>query len=345
MTVHLKSVRDVEHLEDLLSEPSDGAIETLSRLDGDILVLGAAGKMGPSLSRMARRAFDAAGVKRRVIAVSRFQTPGSRENFERYGIETIAADLLDKQALDALPDAPNIVYMAGMKFGSTGNEPTTWGMNTFLPGMVCGRWPGARIVAFSTGNVYPLTPATHGGSKEDDPIGPVGEYAMSCLGRERIFQYFAQTTRSPVALLRLNYATELRYGVAVDIATKVWNGKPVPLAMGCANILWQGDANAMALQAFDLADSPARILNLAGPELVSVRRMATDFASIFNKDFELEGEEAPTALLSNGQLLLGHCGNPRVPVHTLLQWIAEWVRHDGASLGKPTHFEARDGKF
>lgn len=339
------SICDIDHLEDLLSEPSIGAIETLARLDGDIMVLGAAGKMGPSLARMAKRASDAAGTRRRVIAVSRFQSPGSRESFERFGIETVAADLLDKDALAALPDAPNIVYMAGMKFGSTGNEPTTWGMNTFLPGMVCGRWPGTRMVAFSTGNVYPLTPATLGGSRETDPVGPVGEYAMSCLGRERIFQYFAQTTGTRVALLRLNYATELRYGVAVDIASKVWSGKTVPLAMGCANILWQGDANAMALQAFDLAESPARVLNLAGPELVSVRRMASDFAAAFGKEVDFEGEEAPTALLSNGQLLLGHCGNPRVPVQTMLGWIADWVRRDGASLGKPTHFEARDGKF
>ena len=339
------SIRDIEHLEDVLSEPSEGAVATMASLEGDILVLGAAGKMGPSLARMAHRASRLAGVARRVIAVSRFREPGSRESFERHGVQTIPADLLDPAALTSLPDAPNLVYMAGMKFGSTGNESLTWAMNTALPGRICERWPGSRIVAFSTGNVYPLTSPALGGSREGDPVGPVGEYAMSCLGRERIFEHYAKTLGSRVSLLRLNYATEMRYGVPVDVATKVWNNTPIPLAMGCANVLWQGDANAMALQSFDLASSPATILNLAGPELVSVRRIAEAFGETFGKAPIFEGEEAPTALLSNGQRLLAHCGNPRVPVARMLDWIADWVARGGASLGKPTHFEARDGKF
>jgi hypothetical protein len=336
-----KTILDTKHLDDLLSTPTPGVVECFARLDGNLLILGAGGKMGPSLARMAKRAAP----QKRVVAVSRFSTPGSQEQFERHDIETIAADLLDTAQLAALPEAQNIVYMAGMKFGATGNEPLTWAMNTFLPGMVCQRFPKSRIVAFSTGNVYPLTPLRLGGSVETDQPAPLGEYAMSCLGRERIFEHFSRTQGNPIALLRLNYAVELRYGVPVDIAKKVWNGEPIPLAMGTANVLWQGDANAMALQSFDLTTSPATILNLAGPEQLSVRRMAQFFGERMGKTPILVGEEAPTALLSNGQRLLAHTGNPHVPVQSLLSWIADWVMRGGESLGKPTHFEARDGKF
>lgn len=335
------ALRDTEHLEELLSLPTTGVEQALSRLGGTLLVLGAAGKMGPSLTRMARRAAP----HLRVVAVSRFSAPGSRDQLQRHGIETIEADLLNPDQLAALPDARNIVYMAGMKFGSTANEPLTWAMNSYLPGMVCRRFPGARIVAFSTGNVYPLTPLARGGSVETDPVGPVGEYAQSCLGRERIFQHFSQTQGTPVALLRLNYAVELRYGVPVDIARKVWSGEPIPLAMGAANVLWQGDANAMALQAFDLASAPATILNLAGPEQLSVRRMAEFFGEALGKTPHFDGDEASSALLNNGQRLLEHTGNPQVPIRRLLGWIADWVMRGGDSLSKPTHFETRDGKF
>lgn len=336
-----ETLRDTDHLEDLLSEPTPGVVEALSRTDADLLILGAAGKMGPSLARMAKRAAP----HRRVVAVSRFSSPGSEETFTRHGVETWRADLLDPAQLAALPDASEIVYMAGMKFGSTGNEALTWAMNAYLPGMVCQRYPGSRIVAFSTGNVYPLTPLARGGSVETDPPGPVGEYAMSCLGRERILEHFSRTLDIRVSILRLNYAVEMRYGVPVDIARKVWNDDPVPLAMGSANVLWQGDANAMALQSFDLADSPATVLNLAGPEQLSVRRMAAFFGERMGRTPVFDGEEAGSALLSNGQLLLERCGNPRVPVRRLLAWIADWVARGGDSLGKPTHFEARDGKF
>ncbi len=339
------AIRNVEHLEDLLSEPTDAAARALARSEGDLLVLGAAGKMGPSLARMARRAFDATGRRGRVIAVSRFGDPTAREGFERHGVETLAADLLDARAIDALPDAPDIVYMAGMKFGASGNEPLTWALNSWLPGAVCRRWPAARIVAFSTGNVYPWTSVTRGGSVESDPPAPIGEYAMSCLGRERIFQHFAAENRQPVALLRLNYAVEMRYGVPVDIARRVLAGEPVPLATGMVNLLWQGDANAMALACFDAASDPARIVNLAGPEQISVRRLAEAFGQAFDRPPVFEGSEADTALLSNGQWALGRYGNPRVPVARLVEWVADWVGRGGASLGNPTKFEARDGRF
>lgn len=339
------ALRDTEHLDDLLSAPTPGVIETLARLEGDILVLGAAGKMGPSLARMAQRATRTAGTNRRVIAVSRFSTPHSEAEFHKQGIQTIRCDLLQQSELDALPEAPHVVFMAGMKFGSTGNEPLTWAMNSYLPGMVSRKFRHSKIVAFGTGNVYPLSPLALGGSVESDAVGPVGEYAMSCLGRERIFAHFSQEWNIPLTILRLNYAIAIRYGVLVDVANKVWNEQPVSLAMGVANVIWQGDANAMALQSFDTASSPPCVVNLAGPEQISIRRIATQFGALLGKEPRFEGEEAATALLSNGQK--GHhlFGYPRVGVEQMIHWIADWVRRGGESLGKPTHFETRDGKF
>jgi NAD dependent epimerase/dehydratase family len=339
------SVRDVEHLEELLSEPTGHVIDTLSRLDGDLVLLGAGGKMGPTLARMARRAFDAAGVRHRVIAVARFSSGGLAERLRAHGIETVRCDLLDPAQLDGLPDAANVIYMTGMKFGATGQEALTWAMNSYLPGMVCTKYRRSKIVAFSTGNVYGLTPVSLGGSLECDPLAPVGEYAMSCVGRERIFEHFSRSLRMPLALLRLNYATELRYGVLVDVAQRVQAGLPVDVAMGCLNAVWQGDANAMALCAFDHAISPPLVLNLAGPETLSVRRVAEEFGRLLERPAQFTGSESGDALLSNGQL--GHrlFGYPRVSAGQLLRWIADWLRRGGPTLGKPTHFEVRDGKF
>ncbi len=339
------TVKTEDMLEELLSEPTDGVVESLSKLDGDIIILGAAGKMGPTLSRMAKRASDVAGVKRRVIAVSRFSLPGQEDKLQHFDIKTIKCDLLDAEQVAALPDAMNVVFMAGMKFGATGLEPLTWAMNTYLPAVVCQKYQKSRIAAFSTGNIYGLTPATHGGSKESDDPNPIGEYAMSCLGRERMFQYFSQAYQTQVSLLRLNYAVELRYGVLVDIAQKVFNEQPVDVTMGCANIIWQGDANAMALQSLGQASSPAFILNLAGPETISIRRTAEQFAAIWGKTAIFSGEESKDALLSSGQV--GHklFGYPRVSPGQMIDWIADWISHGKGNLGKPTHFETRDGKF
>lgn len=339
------TIRDGAHLDELLSEPTEGVLQTFRHLEGDLMILGVGGKMGPSLARMARRAADAVGQTRRILGVSRFSTPGLRELLERDGIETLSCDLLDSDALARLPDIPNIVFMAGMKFGSTGQEPLTWAMNSYLPGIVSQRFRSSRIVAFGTGNVYPLTPVTLGGSVETDPPGPIGEYAMSCLGRERILEHFSRTLSIPTAILRLNYAVAIRYGVLVDIARSVWEERPISLAMGMVNVIWQADANAMALQAFDHVSSPPFIVNLAGPEQVSVQRVAEQFGALMGKAPVFQGEAAPNALLSNGQMGQRLFGYPRVGVAQMVRWIADWVVRGGEDLGKPTHFETRDGKF
>ena len=340
-----KPITDIDALEDALSEPTPGVVESLGRLKGDIVVLGAGGKMGPSLARMARRASDAAGVSRRVIAVSRFSNAEAAERLEAEGVETIACNLLDEAGLAGLPAAPNVVYMAGMKFGATGNEPLTWVQNAFLPGLVCRKYRQSRIAAFSSGNVYGLAPVSAGGSRETDPIDPVGEYAWSVLGRERMFQHFSATAGIPVTLIRLNYACELRYGVLVDIARKVHAGQPVNAAMGCFNIVWQGDANAMALQCLELATSPALVLNVTGPWIVRVREAAARFGEIMGKKVRHEGAEAPDALLGNAAAAMELFGQPTVGLDELIGLIADWVMSGGANLGKPTHFESRDGKF
>lgn len=340
------SIRDVDHLEDLLSEPSPGVVQTLGQLDGDILILGVGGKMGPSLARMARRASDLAGVRRRVIGVSRFSSATLPDQLNGWGVETVPADLLDPDALARLPDAPNVVFMAGMKFGSTGQQARTWAMNTFLPGLIARRFARSRIVAFSTGNFYPLAPVQSGGAIEGDEPAPIGEYAMSCLGRERILEHFSRTLNTPMALIRLNYATEMRYGTLVDIAARVRDGKLIDLTMGNFNAIWQADANAHALQAFDHVSTPPTAFNVTGPETLSVRRVADTFAALMGgTQVQFEGTPAPTALLSNAQL--SHClfGYPRVPIEQVIRWTAEWVSHGGASLGKPTGFQTRDGQF
>jgi nucleoside-diphosphate-sugar epimerase len=338
-------IENVEQLEDRLSEPSAGAVEALRRLEGDLLLLGAGGKMGPSLARLARRAGDQAGVRRRVIAASRFSQPGLEGWLRGHGVETVRCDLLDRAQLAALPEAPNVVFMTGTKFGTTGREALTWAMNAYLPGLVCERFRTARIVAFSTGNVYGLTPVARGGSVESDPLRPVGEYAQSCVGRERVFEHFSRALGVPVVLLRLNYASELRYGVLADVARRVARGEPVDLAMGHLNTIWQGDANAVALQAFALAASPPRVLNVTGPEVLSVRALAEEFGRRLGKPVAFRGTESDEALLSNVGPALRLFGPPRVGAAQLVAWVAEWVRRGGADLGKPTHFESRDGNF
>ena len=317
----------------------------LAQTEGDLLVLGVAGKMGPTLARMAQRAFAAAGSKQRVVGVARFSDPAARQSLERCGIQTIACDLMDESALAKLPDAPNVMFMAGMKFGSTGNEPLTWAMNAHLPAMVCRRYRGGRIAAFSTGNVYGLTPLATGGSLEGDVPNPVGEYAMSCLGRERMFQHFSRVDGSPTSILRLNYACELRYGVLVDLAQKVWGNVPVDLKMGTFNVIWQGDANAMALASLAQAASPAFVLNIAGPETLSVRRVCQQFGRMMGREPQFVGAEASDALLNNGQVGHRRYGYPRVGAEQMMDWVAAWVMAGGPTLNKPTHFEARSGKF
>lgn len=344
-TMPVSSIKDVAQLDDILSEPTEGVIDTMRRLEGDILILGVGGKMGPTLAKMAKRASDAAGVNRKVIGVDLFPGGDMESRLQAAGIETVKCNLLDRSELEKLPDAPNVIFMVGMKFGSTGQEALTWAINTYLPGTVCEKYRNSRIAAFSTGNIYGLTPVTFGGSVESDPPNPTGEYATSALGRERIFEHFSNMLGIPTMILRLNYAVELRYGVLVDLAHKVFAGEPVDLTMGNANVIWQGDVLAMTLRSFDYVGSPASILNIAGPELISIRRAAEQFAELMGKTVTFTGCEAPDALLNNGQL--GHrlMGYPRVSVQQMIHWIADWVMRGGESLGKPTHFESRDGKF
>jgi nucleoside-diphosphate-sugar epimerase len=294
---------------------------------------------------MAKRASDEAGTNRRIIGVSRFRDAAARNELERQAIETITADLLDERALAALPDAPNVIYMAGMKFGSTGQEPMTWAMNTLLPGLVCQRYRSSRIAAFSTGNIYGLVPTSGPGSRETDTPNPAGEYAQSCLGRERIFEYYAQVFSTPVSLIRLNYACDLRYGVLVDIAQKVWRGEPVDVTMGHFNTIWQGDANALSLLFLEHAATPAWKINLTGSITLKVREVAERFALAFGKTAQITGTEAPDALLSDSSLCSNTIGSVTVSETQLIDWVAAWVSQGGATLGKPTHFESRDGKF
>jgi nucleoside-diphosphate-sugar epimerase len=339
------TIDSVAQLEALLSEPTPAAVETLSRLDGDLILLGVGGKMGPTLARMARAASDEAGVRRRVIGAARFSTPGLEEQLREHGVETVRCDLLDRDSVRQLPDAANVVWMSGMKFGATGQSALTWAMNTHAPALVCERYRTSRVVAFSTGNVYGLGPVHLGGARESDPLNPVGEYSLSAVGRERIFEHFSRAHGIPTLILRLNYACEMRYGVLADVAQRVWAGQPVSLGMGHFNAIWQGDANAAALCAFAHLETPPKVLNVAGPETLSVRRVAEAFGEMLGRPVTFQGTESPDALLSNAQRAHGLFGYPRVSVWRLMEWVADWVRRGGVTHGKPTHFESREGTF
>ncbi len=329
-------------LDERLSRPTEGVIRVFRQLPGDLLVLGAGGKMGPTLAMMARRALDP---RHRVVAVSRFREAGLRDRLEAAGITTIVADLLDPAALAALPEAPNLIFMAGQKFGTQSAPHVTWAMNAIVPARVSERFRAARTVVFSTGNVYPLTSIASGGPTEEHPVGPVGEYAMSCLARERIFEHAAAVHGTPVAIVRLNYAIDLRYGVLVDIARRVRSGEPVPLAMGHVNLIWQGDANARALECLALADSPATALNVTGPETLSVRWLAERFGERFGTAPRFTGTEQADALLSNAARSVTLFGPPTVTIDTMIGWVADWLEQGGPLLARPTHFEERAGQF
>ncbi|MER5278121.1 NAD-dependent epimerase/dehydratase family protein [Streptomyces sp. NPDC002809] len=339
---------DEAALEERLATPSPALVADLGRLEGDLLVLGAGGKMGPSLCRLARRALDAAGrTDVTVYAVSRWSDKAAAGELEAAGVRTLAFDLMDPAAdLTALPDAGNVVFMVGAKFGSAGAPSHAWAVNAAMPDRVVRRWPDARIAAFSTGNVYPLVPVSSGGCTESDPVGPVGEYAMSCLGRERIFGHAALTRGTRVANIRLNYAVDLRYGVLADIAYRVRAGEPVDVTTGHANVVWQGYANEVALRALSHAtDGEAFTLNLTGPETASVRRIAQWFGAEFGREPVLAGTEAPTALLSDASRCHALFGYPDVALRTLVEWQADWLRRGLPLSGKPTKFQVRDGRF
>jgi nucleoside-diphosphate-sugar epimerase len=340
-----KLVESTAHLDDLLSTPTPAVIEALAGLDGDILVLGVGGKMGPTLSRLAARALQEAGKENRVIGVARFSNPDLPAWLKNHGVQPLAADLLNPQEVAKLPDAANVVAMTALKFGSSGRPGDTWAVNCWMSANICQRFADSRIAVFSTGNVYPLTPVALGGSLETDPLMPVGEYAASCVGRERLFDYFSRSAGTRVSILRLNYACELRYGVLVDLARQILAGERIDLTMGAVNVIWQGDANAMALQSLAHATSPPIAVNIAGPETLSVRRVCEQLGELLGKPPRFTGSEGPEALLSNGQF--GHrlFGYPRVSIQQLLHWIAAWLLRGGELLGKPTKFQVRDGKF
>lgn len=338
-------MKSISELENKLSEPSEELVYDLKRLEGDILILGLGGKMGPSLAKLAVRALKEGGVDKKIIGVSRFSKAGLREELEEYGVQTIAGDLLDESFLAALPQCENVLFMAGRKFGTSGNESYTWAMNTYLPGRVAEKYKDARIVVFSSGNVYPFVSVESKGAGETTPPAPLGEYAQSCLGRERIFEYFSLKYGAPVLLFRLNYAIDLRYGVLNEIARAVWNNQLIDLTTGYANVVWQGDANAYALRCLHHCRSPARILNVAGPERVSIEWLAGQFAERMNKKARFTGKSADTALLNDASAVHKLLGSPKVSLYQLIEWTTEWVVSGGEDLGKPTHFQERKGRF
>ena len=331
-------IKTIADLEEELSRPSEADTALLRRLDGDILILGASGKMGPSLVRLCRRAADAAGAPRRVIAVAR--RPAAQA-----GTEAIECDLLDRDQVARLPECPNVLYLAGRKFGSTGSPELTWAMNTLVPAIVAERFRNSRMVVFSTGNVYPLRPIDSGGARETDVLDPKGEYAQSSLGRERVFEYFSQHHGLRCLLFRLNYAVDLRYGVLVDIARKVHAGLPVELSVPAFNVIWQRDANSYALRSLEYCAAPPRALNITGRETLRVRAAAEYFAARWERPCRFAGEEGPVALLSDASASHAFMGPPEVSSEKLMELVAVWVEAGGESLNKPTHFEVADGRF
>ena len=336
-----KLITTVQELDEILSRPAPGTIEAMKRLDGDIMILGAGGKVGPTVALLAKRAMDAAGVKKKVIAVD----VAPLDALKAKGIETIACDMMDLGAIEKLPKVENIVYMVGRKFGSTGSESLTWAVNVIVPYHVARTFTASRIAAFSTGCVYPVMDIKSGGATEEIPPNPVGEYAMSCLGRERMFDYFSENKGERVVHIRLNYAAELRYGVLYDIGSNVWSGVPVDVTTGFANVIWQGDASNQVLQSLELASAPAKILNVTGPETFAIRDVANRFGHLLGKPAIISGEENGMGYLNNARYANALYGNPTVPLGRIIEWIAHWIKSGGANLGKPTHFETQNGKY
>jgi nucleoside-diphosphate-sugar epimerase len=338
-------------LEAVLAEPSDADVEFAARLQDDVLVLGAGGKMGPSLARRIHRALAQAGSRSHVIAASRFSSAAARQDLEAGGIRTFVCDLLDPAQIASLPRCPNVLFLAGRKFGTVDRTDLTWATNTIVPARVAEHFSESRLVVFSTGNVYPLVAvggaaaSASASSSEEDIPAPVGEYAQSCLGRERVVEFVSRERGTPALLFRLNYAVDLRYGTLVDIARKVFSGEPVDLTVGFFNAIWQGDANSYALRSLDLCASPPAILNVTGPERIAVRQVAAWFGAAFGRAPRFVNTEGPVALLSDSSRCRARLGEPLVSLALLQQWVAHWVQTGGATLDKPTHFEVADGRF
>jgi len=336
---------DVTALYNQLLEPSPALLSDIATLDGDIMILGVGGKMGPALAKLARRALNLVGSERKVIGASRFSEPGLLEELNQLDIETHVVDLLNEDQLDSLPAAKNVLYLAGTKFGTTGKESFTWAMNAYLPGRVAEKYRDSNIVVFSTGNVYPLTPVDAGGATEKLSPEPLGEYAQSCLGRERVFQYFSTKNNTPVFIYRLNYANDVSYGVLLEIAKAVKERKPIDLRMGYVNVIWQGDANEIAIRALNHCSVPAKMVNVTGPETVSIKWLGGQFGNIFGQEPVFINTEESTALLSNAGVSNDLFGYPKVLLNQMIELIAEWVNQGGKTINKPTHFQERQGKF
>jgi nucleoside-diphosphate-sugar epimerase len=340
-----EAIRNEDELVDVMTRPRLALVEFVRSLTSPLVILGAGGKMGPTLAVLARRAADAAGHPLEVVAVSRYSDPRARAFLETRGVRTLSADLMDRAAFAGLPDTGNLLYLVGLKFGTRSDPSRTWATNTLVPAYAAERFSQARIVALSTGNVYPLVPVDGAGSAEDDPLTPLGEYSNACVARERVFEYFSSKYATPVVLLRLSFALDLRYGVLVDIASKVWLEEPVSVGMSHWNGIWQGDANEMVIRALALAAVPATAINLVGGQHFSVRETARRFGELMGKPVRFSGTDGQTAFLSNNARLRATLGEPPTSVETVMQWVAGWVMSGGAQLNKPTHFEVRDGGY
>jgi nucleoside-diphosphate-sugar epimerase len=332
---------DENKLEDILSEPTEATKKVVAGLNGDIVVLGAGGKMGPTLAMMLKKASP----KKRIYAVSRFSDKAARSRIEQTQIETIEADLLDESHYRKLPDVENVFYLAGMKFGTTGNQPLTWAMNSYMPALVAKHYKNSQIVAYSTGNVYPLVDIASSGATEATIPEPIGEYAQSCLGRERMLEYFSQIYNTPVTLIRLNYANEPRYGIIVDLTSKILNDEPIDLTMGAVNLIWQRDANDYIIQAITLAKSPPAVLNVTGADTVPIKILAEQIGKVLDKNPKFVSQEAPSALLSNASYCHNRFGPPQTTLEQMIAMITKWVAAGKKTLNKPTKYEIRDGKF
>ena len=345
MNKYPEQITDEQQLEELLALPPQELIEFMRRLDGDIMILGIAGKVGVSLGHQAVNAIRAAGVEKRVIGVARFSNPESRRQLEAWGVETISCDLMDAEAVCQLPQVKNVIFMAGRKFGTDGSEDVTWAMNVLVPAHVGAHFKSSRIVVFSTGCVYPLVGVESCGCDETVPPQPIGEYSQSCLGRERIFEYCARTYGTQVLMFRLNYAVDLRYGVLHDIAMDIINDRPVNNSVGFFNVIWQGDVTANAIRALEMCSNPPAILNVTGPETASVAKAAKMMGAIMGKDVTFKGEPGDKCYLNDASLMCRVMGYPRVSLEQMIRWQASWIANGGVSIGKPTHFEVNNGKF
>lgn len=334
-----------EKLNALLTAPSDALVEDIKKIKGDIMVLGAGGKMGPTLCVLAKNAIKKAGIEKKVIAVSRGSDKIATQLMRDHDIEVIAMNLLEKEKLYSLPEVENVIYMAGRKFGTDGNEWQTWAMNATLPAFVADKFKRAKIVVFSSGNIYPIVKLSAGGCKETDKVDPIGEYAMSCIARERAFEYAANTFGTKVFIYRLSFAVDLRYGVLFDLANKIQTGTPISLSTPCFNFIWQGSANEIALRGLLHAESPAKIMNVTGPETVSIKKAALELGKYLGRNPIFVGEEGSDAYLNDASLAIETFGYPSVSAQTLIRWQAEYILDGGRTLDKPTHFEERKGNY